>query len=526
MINGSIGVASNWVSSSEVSQQSPTPFYWNAFASVNMKIYGWSIPLSATFADTKFSFSKPKLFQRYGMSPTYKWVTLHLGWRSISFSPFILNGQTFLGGGIEINPKKFRAGIIYGEFKKAQAEDTTSNKPKNYLGASYKRMGYAARIGLGTKNNFFDLVYLHIADDIHSIPTAIKDTALKGQENAVGGFNSQFKFFKHITWQSNAALSAFTSDIRSNEISSSNNSINSFLQNIITPRYSTLLQGAAETNVAYVNKSFSFKTGYRFISPFYRSLGIVSYLADDMGGKAQLSFPLLKNKIRFSSGITADKNNVMNQKAVTVFRNSGNCNIAINPSNKWGIDLSYNIFTNRQVKTVATFSDSILQRINNQGISVSPHFTIIKTNFSNTVIGLVTNQFSTTTGLNAAANQNNILVAMITNVYTNLKKGYGISGGITYSQFNSAYSNSNNQGINLSANKSFFENKLSIGYSNGLQQSLQNQQLISTSFVNNLNLSYVPNKHHSFNFSGGINFIQSYSNYTNLHFLTSYTYSF
>jgi len=38
------------------------------------------------------------------MSPYYKWITIHVGYRNINYSQFTLAGHTILGAGIELHP--------------------------------------------------------------------------------------------------------------------------------------------------------------------------------------------------------------------------------------------------------------------------------------------------------------------------------------------------------------------------------------------------------------------------------------
>src|SRR5699024_4427885 len=84
-IHGSIGGGTNFYSSN-VDILTRDPFSWNLHGSLTPSIYGFAIPLS--FSITQFSKSYTTPFSQFGLSPTYKWAKLHLGYRSISFSPF------------------------------------------------------------------------------------------------------------------------------------------------------------------------------------------------------------------------------------------------------------------------------------------------------------------------------------------------------------------------------------------------------------------------------------------------------
>ena len=76
-----------------------------------MKIYGVEIPFSLTVSEQERSFRQP--FNQFGITPTYKWAKAHLGYSNLTWSPFTWSGQTVLGGGVELNPGKFRFGMRY-----------------------------------------------------------------------------------------------------------------------------------------------------------------------------------------------------------------------------------------------------------------------------------------------------------------------------------------------------------------------------------------------------------------------------
>lgn len=61
-----------------------SPFTYIVSGSPTITIYGLSIPLSFTFSEQDRSFRQP--FNQFGLSPNYKWITLHGGYRNITFS--------------------------------------------------------------------------------------------------------------------------------------------------------------------------------------------------------------------------------------------------------------------------------------------------------------------------------------------------------------------------------------------------------------------------------------------------------
>ena len=102
-ISGNIFVGANFNSTSRENLRR-APFSYMLNGSPTISIYGIKIPLSFTYSDQELSYAKP--FQRYGTSPYYKWIKLHLGHRSLNFSPYSMTGQTFFGCRCRIDPWK------------------------------------------------------------------------------------------------------------------------------------------------------------------------------------------------------------------------------------------------------------------------------------------------------------------------------------------------------------------------------------------------------------------------------------
>src|SRR5688572_17826317 len=126
-LTGSLSLRLNSYSSN---RENPTrdPFFWTVSGSPTVSIYGVTLPFYFSFSQKNQDFRQP--FNQFGVSPYYKWLKVHLGYRNISFSDFTLSNHTFLGIGIEAEPSILRFGFVYGRFLKAidQPIDTLSNE--------------------------------------------------------------------------------------------------------------------------------------------------------------------------------------------------------------------------------------------------------------------------------------------------------------------------------------------------------------------------------------------------------------
>jgi hypothetical protein len=121
-----------------------SPFSYVLSGSINLDIYDLSLPFSFTFSEQNRSLSQP--FNQFGASPRYEWATAHLGYRSLTFSPFTLAGYQMLGAGVELNPGKLRLGFIAGRLDRAVEEDTTLQGQV----PAYERTGFGGKLGYGT----------------------------------------------------------------------------------------------------------------------------------------------------------------------------------------------------------------------------------------------------------------------------------------------------------------------------------------------------------------------------------------
>ena len=64
------------------------PFSYVLSGRPTLNIYGMAVPLEFVLSEQDRAVRQP--FNQFGVSPTYKWITAHAGYRNISFSPFTL----------------------------------------------------------------------------------------------------------------------------------------------------------------------------------------------------------------------------------------------------------------------------------------------------------------------------------------------------------------------------------------------------------------------------------------------------
>jgi Secretion system C-terminal sorting domain len=258
-------------------RRSPFSYLFDGNAEVN--VYGVALPFAFTISDQQRDIRQP--FNQFGISPKYKWVQVHLGYRNVTFSPYTLAGYTMLGVGAELTPGKFRFGFMYGRLSKATAIDTTTGTVKPY---AFSRKGYAVKMGYGTDDNNVEISYLSAQDDSNSINKNIPDSlrTITPASNAVFGIRSITTFAKKFFIEVDGGASVYTYNMGS-QISISkayDDNLNNYVKQALTAGSSIIsLNATTQVNFAYTGsigykaKLWSIKASYRHIDPEFQSMG-------------------------------------------------------------------------------------------------------------------------------------------------------------------------------------------------------------------------------------------------------------
>ena len=272
---GSVGASFNFYSSTETVYTQP-PYAWNVYGNFTGNLYGVALPVSFLINQYGKSYTNP--FTQFGVSPTYKWMRLHLGYRNMLFSPFTFEGQSFKGAGIELTPGMFRISAFTGRLNKSVNEDTTSGR---LTMPQYSRKGYGFKIGYGNSEKFFDLIYFHAKDDSSSAKVLSKPGSIRPQENAVLGGSGKITIKKKFVLSTDIAVSGITQDMATAKDSSEPGAISKFLEKILDANGSTTVAWAGQLLFAINLSSMQATLGYRRVQPDFKSLG-TPYMLNDI----------------------------------------------------------------------------------------------------------------------------------------------------------------------------------------------------------------------------------------------------
>lgn len=487
------------------------PFYWGLDANLNFTLFNLvNIPLSAHFSKDNNTYSQP-VYNHVGVSPNYKYITVHAGYRSMQLSSYSLSGLMFLGGGIEIKPEKslVKFSGMYGRFAKAveykvDSQYVASNNQFDIPG--YERWGYGGKLTIGREKHSVDLILFKAKDDVNSIPDPGADSGIKPMENLVVGFSTRNQINEKITFQGEYSLSAFSRDIRVEERKMETFSYINNLGNLFTPRYSSTFNSAYSLGLNYSGQTFSAGLVFKHVDPEYQSLG-TTYMSNDLENiYLNLKKSFLKNGVSISGNIGQERNNLNNTLDATNKRVIGsvNCNVSLfKPLN---VSITYSNFNANTVPIATTMQDTFkyVQVTENYGINASYQLTGDKFSHNFSISSMV--QTMNTLNQNATNVTKMNTEVFNTNLNYNLfwaKPKLNIITSISYNKFQPGVNldETTGWGPTLGLNKGLLKNKIKTI----VMYTYQNNKTSATNITNmnvvRINASYKVAKRQSIRFS-------------------------
>jgi hypothetical protein len=431
-VSGGLNAYAGFYTSNGIAARNqPMPFGLSGAVTVSLP-GGISLPFSAVLGNQGSSFRQP--FNQFGVSPTYKWATLHAGYRNITFSPFTLAGHTFLGGGVELNPGKLRVGAVYGRFNKASA--STMADPT--LIPSFRRTGYALKLGYGKANNYVDLVLLRASDDTSSIAgiTGSPELNPSAAENLVVGITSRLLIVKHILVELDAAASSYTRDVFATEVQAEGrNPLSRFIGRLITPRLSTQLTQATQAAVGYQDKWGSVKMQYKRIDPNFQTMGAYYFQSDIQSYTVATTLNLFKNKARIAASYGRQLDNLAKNKNAETGRTIGSLMLSINPDPAFGFDASLSNYGLSQRSGLRPLIDTLRIAQNNLSATFNTRYSIFDDDLSHIFTLTASHQQLADLNENTAAQtENNSQNVNLGYFMQQNRSGFGLNLMLSYTQ--------------------------------------------------------------------------------------------
>lgn len=436
-----------------VSYSSENPYSIFLNGNATFAFYGISAPFSFSYSNQQTNYSHPFNFNQFGMQPSWKWIKTYIGYNTMSFSPYSLNGHQFLGGGVELTPPDIglRFSAMYGRLIKAV--EWQPNKP-SYL-PYYQRYGYAAKLGYTGKAGDYEVSIFKAFDKKNSISPVPDSLGVTPQENMVYTAKFGKTIIERVKLSGTYAGSALTRDVRQVDNIEQVGNRGFFLVNPnATTSYSYAVKGSAD----YLGTGYTVGVAYERIQPNYTTLGAY-YSNNDMENIAlTFSKQLMQGKLNVAGSGGKQRNNLDKSKMSTSNQFLGSLNVAYAPSQRVNVSTSYSNYS------FFTYMKTPFDRIN----TTNPYQNLDTLNFTQ-----ISHSASVNTSylFGALDSKNSKKILMLNLSYqqsANRQEGAGVLNSSYFYQGNVAYSYSILP-INLSLTTSFLG---SYSYMPGVQRQL------------------------------------------------------
>lgn len=408
-------------------------FSWMISGNPTLTVLGVALPFSFLFSNFDNRFYQP--FNQFGLSPHYKWATLHLGYRNITYSNYTLAGYRILGAGFDLKPKNFRIGFMYGQLQRsASLDDMMHANPLEFRPTpTYKRLGLAGKIGYGTNKNFIDFIYFKGWDKESSLDPESKK-AIQPAENTTVGLNSKVTPIDKLTWTIDVGFSAYT--LNRNDMIDETGAKKAWSKEILSPfvtdRVSTQYYFAGETRLGYQEKTWGAQLIYKRIEPDYQSMGAYFFQNDVQEFSLANNFKLDSGRLNINTSLGFQNDNLKNQKSSTSHRFIGSANVNYAPTQKFGVNFNYSNtgITNNPLRTSP--GDELFKQVNNSAMLMPYWLWFSEKEVQNLNVILSFQSLSTPHSYIGTTPGQNTYLAAANYGHTWTKKGISGNAGVNY----------------------------------------------------------------------------------------------
>ena len=335
------------------------PFLGQININLNINILGIiSAPFSATLSTQSAAFNTPQPFNNFGISPKYKSVTAHLGYRSMNLSEFSLSGSQFLGVGVEVSPKEsfVKGKALVGRFAKPvffNPDGTVATTP------SFSRVGWGAGLTFGrSSKNELSFNVFKAKDDPNSLDVPKEDLGITPAENLVLGLTGKKTITKQISVDGEVDFSFFTNDITlPQEVLPGYSYFNNIL--FFTQNPSSQFKKAIVANANYTPSFAKFQLKYRRVDPDYKTLGIAFVNNDYEDLSLKTSFGLWEKRLGVSVSGGMQRNDLKKQKVTGMLRLISSLGLTYRINETWNASANFANFSTNTKQTVILTLDSL-----------------------------------------------------------------------------------------------------------------------------------------------------------------------
>ena len=311
-------------------------------AALNFRFLGISAPFSFNYSDQNSQFNLPS-YAFVGVSPTYKWATLHAGDRSMNFSKYTMNGISFRGAGLELNPGKFQAAFFHGRLNRALANDLTAVGNLNNF---YQRRGAGARLAFHDQTASYALNFFSAADPLDNTPLNTLGERIEPVENMVISFQGRQRITRKLSLNTEVAHSAFNQNRNAPTLLETNQNIANRMIGLFNPKESILTGQAYNIGLQYNMSQTGIQAAYERIDRGFRTLGALFFNNDTENITLGLNRSFFENKLQVFANGGIERVNLDAKELESTDRLIAHFNVSYRPDEKWYLSGMYGNFRN------------------------------------------------------------------------------------------------------------------------------------------------------------------------------------
>ena len=484
-------------------QASRKPFVWLLTGSPTLSVYGISFPFSFTVSEEQRDFRQP--FNKFGVSPYYKWIKLNLGYRSVTYSPYTLAGHSMLGAGAELSPGNFRFGFMYGRLLKAvdPNQQTPALDHSQVLTPSYERRAWSMKLGYGTVKNYADLIFLKGWDDPNSLSLDSTNRSLTPAENFITSFVTHQQFARKFHFDLQLSQSLYTDDLNAETPDTSSHQLLDLFSGLYRTNGTTGTSSAFESSLGYGGTMFSLNLHYKRIAPGYRSMGAYFFQNDLRNITLAPSLRLGQQKYTLGGSIGFQRDNLNNELPATTHRTIGSLTFNAAPSQVYNANITYSNYDMGQ-SAGASAVDSLYEiSQTTQNLALGQNVNITgKALTQNIMLNFNFQKLKDKNSNTANLNSFNSSTLMLNYMLFFINAGLNLSLNFNYTLYKLQNSKNRILGPGAVITKSLLENKLSLSFAdnyfkNSITTTGGNDRINGVNRVS-LRAGLKPSAHHRF----------------------------
>lgn len=353
---------------------------FNIGGNVALKLYGVSVPIKFAFRNSNLSLENSLNLSRFGLSPTYKGVTVHGGYRSMSLHKFLYAGQTFLGGGVEFKTSKFEVKILKGKLQNFITAIAVDQVDEGTL-ESYDRDILAGNIGMRAKSIDVVATLMKIKDapDSFVLPDSVRRLN-PAKENLGLGLEANFRIGRYLNLENQVAISGFTNDVRVGD-QLVDPQLVSDLESFITVNNSSRYAMALESRLMAKVKNVNLGLNYKRVEPEYTSLGLYQMNSDYQDIAVTVGLRLLQSRLTTNVRYGIRNNNISNTRTSTDTRNILSVSANARITESLSLQGSYSDHASERTAGIIELGDSLQYVQASKTLNLSPSYNFMIKDF-------------------------------------------------------------------------------------------------------------------------------------------------